>query len=961
LKSETEATIEKREQEIEKSGESSTSTEQFIAQVDPEYGVDLKAIQSNTRLTEAEKLGKTQMREKELLSQIDKELVSINQKLKADPANAELINRKEQLTELKSIIESRIEERVQLIESLATSDVTPEQMEALKQEVLKGLDPAYEKKKSTLLAQTAEKPYTELISLEEKLLTKLEAERIKVEKVLAKDPTNKEANQKLKVIESLIEETQAEKERWIKEQKGDQPVVVTDAEKKDLVKEIAPEYAENRKSFEAQSNKTEEDLKEQLARENELLSEIQAKIQADEMVLSEEPENTVLAKELKVLEALKGDVEERISDIDKQLEVIPSAEKTFTSSEINAKINDLDPEFESKQREIEANTNLTELERLEELNSLDRLLQNQVLEKINELETRLASDPRNNELEEEKRLLEVIAEQLEKNIQSREDRIDSLRSTEPLTKGLNQEWIDQLDKTYRQDVKFIEENKSFDQLKKLELIQQKDLALMNKVDERLEALSRIPEPKLAEVKNEEKALAELKVTLLQRTEDRAKEIDRLKKGVVALAPQKSDLIEELVPGFDQNKKAIEEDAGLDNELKKDMIVQLEEVLQQKTEQRIEEVNERLLTDPSDLQAQKEKELLQEIISESKERVKDAQMENLISDKQRDMIISELFPDYASKKNELAISKMEESKKIDAQLVLENQLLTKLKTEVRSVQKQLDKDPSNETLIQKLKELNLLIGEQEKVISELNQRKVGLASVEIAETAIRNADKTYLDDLKKIDEQADGPAKRNALAEREAQHQENLSEQIAANEKLLAKKEDPELQASNVALKNELSASEEREEVLRSADVEDSQLAAKERTYIENLREDLLSGNAEQLTAKNTTVEELKQQDLLLAQYEADLKKEIESLKKEIATEPENEELKQELSWLNKELSIVQQKRREISITVGELETELITERSTDAKVTSPELEELVQEEQKIEQQLKQNDLTSTER
>jgi dTDP-4-amino-4,6-dideoxygalactose transaminase len=164
LKSTTEQAIETRDEQIEKAGTQTLSTEQIIAQLDPDYTDDLKDIQLNTKLSDSEKLGKTQLRDKELLSLIEKELVQVDQKLKADPSNPELINRKEQLTDVKMSVESRIEERNQLIESQATSELTAEQLEAEKRTVLKEIDASYDKKKATLLAGTDNVSYSDLIT-----------------------------------------------------------------------------------------------------------------------------------------------------------------------------------------------------------------------------------------------------------------------------------------------------------------------------------------------------------------------------------------------------------------------------------------------------------------------------------------------------------------------------------------------------------------------------------------------------------------------------------------------------------------------------------------------------------------------------------------------------------------------------------------------------------------------------
>jgi epidermal growth factor receptor substrate 15 len=477
----------------------------------------------------------------------------------------------------------------------------------------------------------------------------------------------------------------------------------------------------------------------------------------------------------------------------------------------------------------------------------------------------------------------------------------------------------------------------------------------------LESISKMPEPKLAEVKNEEKALSELKDKLLQRTQERATEIDNQRSNALSTLPNKSELVEEIMPGFESNRAAIETDSGLDESFKKDMIVQLEEALQQKAEQRLEEVEDALGSNSTDVSLNKEKQLLAEIIAESKNRVKENQLENLISSKERELLIGELFPDYESRKEQLSISKMEESKKIDAQLKLENELLTKLQAEVKLVQKQLDKNPSDETLIKRLNALNLLIDEQQTRISELNQRKIGFASAEIAENAIRSADKTYAEDVKKIEAQVDGPEKQEALANREALLQKNLNEQIEANTKQLDKKSDPELETANQALKQELINSEERESNYKEVTPDPIADNKKEEAYIENLREDLLSGNATELSAQRNELSELKKQDEILAQYELDLKTEIKAVENELSEKSGDTQLKEELQWLKQELATVQAKRREVNITIGELETELISANSTEKKITSPELEKLEQEERALEQQLKNQDLSTAER
>ena len=77
-----------------------------------------------------------------------------------------------------------------------------------------------------------------------------------------------------------------------------------------------------------------------------------------------------------------------------------------------------------------------------------------------------------------------------------------------------------------------------------------------------------------------------------------------------------------------------------------------------------------------------------------------------------------------------------------------------------------------------------------------------------------------------------------------------------------------------------------------------------------------------LNSNPTTKVELEKADAVLANYETELIQRIETIEKEIQSSPTNE-LKEQKEWLENELESVQQKRRQFSVSIGELETELI--------------------------------------
>src|SRR5690606_31562000 len=80
---------------------------------------------------------------------------------------------------------------------------------------------------------------------------------------------------------------------------------------------------------------------------------------------------------------------------------------------------------------------------------------------------------------------------------------------------------------------------------------------------------------------------------------------------------------------------------------------------------------------------------------------------------------------------------------------------------------------------------------------------------------------------------------------------------------------------------------------------------------------------------------------VLAQYENELKERIATVESELRITP-TEELTVQKEWLEDELKEVQKKRRQFSISIGELETEVVANNQTNAQ-----LNELAQEEQSI--------------
>src|SRR5690606_16892962 len=86
-----------------------------------------------------------------------------------------------------------------------------------------------------------------------------------------------------------------------------------------------------------------------------------------------------------------------------------------------------------------------------------------------------------------------------------------------------------------------------------------------------------------------------------------------------------------------------------------------------------------------------------------------------------------------------------------------------------------------------------------------------------------------------------------------------------------------------------------------------------------------------LASNPKTIEELKKNDAILAEYELALKKRIVIVGKEISSNP-SEELSNEKQLLEEELTQVQQKRRQFSVSFGELETSLVSSNNSNERI-----------------------------
>jgi hypothetical protein len=975
VKEEVEENISTREEELKKlesTAISSTEPNALIEKIEPGYAKAIDKINADPSLTAEEKLTQLQLKDKELVESIDARAVALDKQIAKNPNDKKLTEEKAALTELRSVTESKMEEREQLIDSKLTTNLTAENIAEQKVILRDKIDPTYTKKLEAAKAKpgTPVEKLTAELKVEQAMLDKIIAEEEQVKKGLSKEPFNSELKTKLIVLNDLKKDTEASVSSLKKDVEtlnSGQPLIsVTDTDKQEKVNALAPAYNSVVESIKAADVSEAEKATQLLEEENQLLSAIRVNKENVQEQLKNNPTDRALQKELKVLEELEKDVEARIAELERTIKAAEQLPEV-TENQKSDKIKQLDPEYSETIRAIEANSALTENEKLQQIQTADQKLLGTTYSDLEKVDEQLESDPRSTYLKNEKNVLNAVAAQLESQIEERQKELNKAETT-AVSSAEKEQVIASLDPTYQNDVAVIQ-RLSLPEKEKLTKLQAEDRNLLSKAVDKLaeveEALAQ--DPTNAERLKEKEILEAVINDLRSAIEAREAELSGTIAETNVTETQKSEMINRVDPAYVKTKQEIEEKQELTSTEKAQQLVEFgNEMLEKVSTEKIK-TQEKLNEDPSNADLKKEVAILEAVqqdvestVAEQKELAKETVLPADIKAVQERMIV-DVYPDYASKKETIETSKMPEIKKVEERIKLETELLTKLQAEEKALAKLVAKDPENKELQQKVEAVKALIAEQKVVLEELNAQKTRMnAEVKGAEL-VTKADETYEKDIERL-KTAETETRNSDLAEREAVHQDRLNEQITTNEKSLEKKEDPELKAATEILKTELAESKTREESFRTSEEPVVATSEKKESYVANLREDLLQGKSDAVTSEYSSVEQLKEQDQVLESYEKQLEQQIEKKEEVVANEPENATAKEELTWLKEELKTVQQKRRQVKITIGELEKiAVIEEPQADELFDDPELKKLAQEENKLEQQLADPSFTSKEK
>jgi hypothetical protein len=378
---------------------------------------------------------------------------------------------------------------------------------------------------------------------------------------------------------------------------------------------------------------------------------------------------------------------------------------------------------------------------------------------------------------------------------------------------------------------------------------------------------------------------------------------------------------------------------------------------------IEEQEKRLADNPNNAEALRQLALLEQLEAESTDRLKVLDPEGIQAAIAMQKMTDKLLSDYTSRKNFIANdAKMNNIAKEKALLNLDQELLELVEEELFRLEDVMGMASSSDETAENFETLNALRNALNRSIAEhkdaINRPTEDPALNEQKERMLVEVMPDYSSRIAETQNGGEGEKALLAYTKQLAIEQELISKLGAEKnqlEKQLKKNPNDEALQQKEALVDALIA-EHTAEISRIEMEKAVALAASNDDYIQALRTSTLGAEQNALNESYTTLEETKSQDKQLQVYEQTLAAKLTELEIQVKKQPENQFAQGKRDALKSELAVVKEKRRQVSVTIGELQTELIAEETID----DVELARLSSEKQRIEKALENQNLSAKE-
>lgn len=698
--------------------------ETVINGLSPDYLQNKSFIENNSNLTTSEKNKELDKEDEALLSIIEAELKKVDQALISAPNDQVLLIKQNSLNEIKSNLEKDLESRKNL--NNENTNVVAD-----RKSLVKSIDQDYEVNIQNINAKALDEKDKNLAlnAADNELIKKIDVEINTTDQKLKSDPNNELLKEKKIELNAIKTEKELDVQKRIESNTALSKSEIT---QENIIKQLSPTYDETIKTINANTQLSAFEKSKALnASDQSLIDKTDARIKLIDDALIQNPNDALLIQEKIILTELKSDKEEAIESRNQALDdatqkIIASLpDYNLDKDKVNL-IQKVSPLYFENLNAVNSSNSYTAKEVAKQFIEVDAKLLEDLKDEKSNVNKQLKNNPESSDLKDELNLIETLeAEALDRLIANNkvkesneikanpteadlevkrtallkdvDAKIQSLKSNNNLTEIQKQEAIVEEQKkalnTIDQEIVRLSEKKTLDPMDQ-------------KVESELELTSMLKSTIESELSNEEETLQTLKkndivATEKDTTENNGKNINNNEISELTEVSIKKDLM----PNYEEGKNKIVNNSQLSENEKNEALLNLEREYNEKIKDEKFASKEILDSNPNDEVVIKKMELLtslEKISDEELKRLKDIQNQEIsqenTTNENASAIVNRVAPDYNVNKESLTNSKMEERKKLEQLIKLEERLLNDLETELSELEKQLENNSNDSKLI-----------------------------------------------------------------------------------------------------------------------------------------------------------------------------------------------------------------------------------------------------------------------
>ncbi len=482
VKAELTSSISAREKEIGTAG-ISNSTNPLTAQekttliesVNSSYNEKIDKINTNSTLSETDKLNQLQTLDKELLTSVESTLAKTDGDLKKSPTDVVLVEKVADLKTLQADVKSAINSRDAVISSVNT----PLSQKA-KNDIIDGLSPMYnvkvaDIKKNSTLSETEKQ--AQLQKADKELLASLNKEITALENNVKNNPDPQLVKElaDYKTLKNELESTISKRES------ANNNPNLSAKEKENLIETVNSSYNEKLAQINSNSTLSAGDKQKQIQElDKGLLTSIQSEQTKVESELNKKPTDQALIQKVANLNALESEIQTAINSRETALASNSGNNKAPVKGDEKANlIESVNSSYNEDVAKINNNSSLSENEKLNQIQSLDKALIVSVNKEITTTAEALKANPNDATLSKKEDKLEALKTELEANVTAREIVIASThKPVDPVVKA---NVIKSIDSKYDKKVEAINTNAELSVSVKLEQLQELDHTIITEI------------------------------------------------------------------------------------------------------------------------------------------------------------------------------------------------------------------------------------------------------------------------------------------------------------------------------------------------------------------------------------------------------------------------------------------------------------------------------------------------